>query len=84
MRHGKGTIKIFSTNVDNPDDFMAYDGEWANGKPHGFGRHIDQKNTKYIGEFKMGEKTGKAIILAKDGLYYQGGIKKNLKHGSGF
>jgi len=41
MRHGKGTIKIFSTKTDKPDDFMAYDGDWANGKPHGFGKHID-------------------------------------------
>ena len=41
MRHGQGTIKILSTNPENTSDFMAYDGEWANGKPNGFGRHID-------------------------------------------
>jgi len=41
MRYGKGTIQIFSSNLDAPNDFMGYDGEWAHGKPHGFGKHID-------------------------------------------
>jgi len=41
MRHGKGTIKIFSSNPNSPNDFVAYDGEWENGKPNGLGRHID-------------------------------------------
>lgn len=49
MRHGKGTIKIINSDLPNFPDFTAYDGEWANGKPHGFGRHIDEKNNKYIG-----------------------------------
>lgn len=49
---------------------MGFDGEWLNGKPHGFGKHIDDKNNKYIGSFEKGEKVGKAVMLSKDGVYY--------------
>lgn len=53
-RHGRGVIKVFPTNKEQPELFMAYDGEWINGKPDGFGKHIDEKNTKYIGNFQAG------------------------------
>lgn len=33
---------------------MGYDGEWANGRPHGEGKQIDELNTKYIGSFDQG------------------------------
>ena len=84
MRHGQGTIKIFSSNPGPPEHFIGYQGQWAAGKPHGFGAHIDHNNTKYIGHFNAGEKTGTAIILTQDGLYYEGHLRNNLKHGLGF
>ena len=83
MRHGKGSIKIINPDLPNFPDFTAYDGEWVNGKPHGFGRQIDEKNNKYIGEFQESEKTGKAVFLNRDGLYYEGQVKNGLKHGYG-
>jgi hypothetical protein len=42
-------IKVF--NNKGASDFMGYDGEWSNGKPHGFGKQIDEKGNKYIGSF---------------------------------
>ena len=39
MRHGKGTIKMLADS--SSDTFMGYDGEWAGGKPNGYGKHID-------------------------------------------
>ena len=72
MKHGKGSIKMFSSNPNAPEEFMAYEGEWLKGKPHGFGKHIDEKGTKYIGDFVGGEKTGSAKILTKEGQYYEG------------
>jgi hypothetical protein len=37
-RSGKGVIKIISSRGNG---FMGYDGEWMAGRPHGFGKHID-------------------------------------------
>ena len=50
MKHGKGSIKLLTSATN----FMAYEGEWQKGKPHGYGKHIDEKNTKYIGDFLGG------------------------------
>lgn len=36
-----------------------------------------------MGDFVNGEKTGNAIILNRDGLYYEGKVKNGLKHGYG-
>ena len=83
MRNGKGSIKIINSKNSNSNEFTAYDGQWLNGKPHGYGKHIDEKNNKYIGQFEDGQKTGKAVILNKDGLYYEGKVKGGLKHGYG-
>jgi hypothetical protein len=41
MRHGKGTIQIFANSPKASEEFMGYDGEWASGRPSGFGRQID-------------------------------------------
>ena len=38
-RSGRGVIKIINNRGQG---FMGYDGEWMNGKPHGFGKHIDE------------------------------------------
>lgn len=83
MRHGKGTIKIINVDEPHPNCFTCYDGEWAKGKPHGYGVQIDEKDNKYMGDFKNGDKTGNAIILNKDGLFYEGQVKNGLKNGYG-
>ena len=62
---------------------MAYEGEWKKGKPHGFGKQIDEKDTKYIGNFVAGEKTGSATIISKEGIEYRGEVLKGIKHGFG-
>ena len=36
-----------------------------------------------MGYFKNGDKTGNAILLNKDGLFYEGQVKNGLKHGYG-
>lgn len=82
-RNGQGTIKVLSKNANNDKEFVGYDGEWLDGKPHGFGKHIDEKNNKYIGNFEHGEKTGKAIVMNKDGLFYEGEMKNGSKNGKG-
>ena len=82
MRHGRGVIKIISKSEDG-GRFVGYDGLWLKGKPHGYGAHIDENNTKYMGEFNAGEKIGKAVILTQEGLRYDGQVKKGLKHGKG-
>jgi hypothetical protein len=51
MRHGKGTIKIINADEPNPDCFTCYDGEWVRGKPYGYGKQIDEKDNKYMGNF---------------------------------
>lgn len=65
VKDGNGVVKLFPSNPEKPDDYMAYEGQWKNGKPHGFGKHIDEKGTKYIGYFVAGEKTGQATIINK-------------------
>ena len=54
MRNGKGCIKIINEKDPTSTEFTAYEGEWLNGKPHGLGKHIDEKGNKYIGEFESG------------------------------
>ena len=36
-----------------------------------------------MGAFDQGEKTGTAIVLNQDGLYYEGELQKGLKNGQG-
>ena len=54
MKNGKGTIKIIPKPTNSQDLFTAYDGSWLDGKPHGFGAQIDEKDNKYIGSFVHG------------------------------
>jgi hypothetical protein len=72
VKHGQGSIQLTSSNADAPELTMCYEGAWEKGKPHGFGKHIDERDTRYIGTFLAGEKTGSATILTKEGLYYEG------------
>ena len=68
VKEGKGSLKVFPSNPDYPHIFMAYQGQWKKGKPHGFGKQIDEKDTKYIGPFVAGQKTGNATIITKEGI----------------
>lgn len=34
-------MKIFPKHQEKQSEFTGYDGEWFNGKPDGFGKHID-------------------------------------------
>ena len=74
-----------------------YNGEWLDGKPHGYGVHAWRApwikeddpsawfNTanKYEGEFQNGLRHGRGVFQYATGTRYDGEWKDNVKHGKG-
>ena len=70
--------RIFFTNGD------IYEGEMKNSIPDGKGKLIFVKNKeKYIGDFKMGEMSGKGTFTFEDSTEYSGYIENGVFNGKG-
>ena len=69
-------------------DGYKYEGNWKNGKQHGFGKQIfaehDTNNcSSYEGYFEIGVKSGNGTLKWKSGENYEGNWADDLKSGYG-
>lgn len=80
--HGKGTL-IFEVNTWGSTQF--YEGEWKDGKKHGYGLYKYYDGTIYEGEWKDGQHHGQGKINygGAGDWGYIGGWKDGKKHGQG-
>jgi hypothetical protein len=65
----------------NPSD--RYEGEYLNGKRHGFGTYIYANGNKYSGEYKNDSPNGRGTITFSSGEKYIGEVKNGKRHGTG-
>jgi hypothetical protein len=59
------------------------EGEWKNGKPHGYGTYSFSSGSRYVGEFKQGRFDGKGRIRYVNNEVYVGEFKQSQYHGYG-
>ncbi len=62
-RHGKGELM---------EDGDRYDGDFANGHPHGRGTYAYHTGARYEGELRDGEPDGHGTFRSADGSVYTG------------
>jgi hypothetical protein len=74
LRHGKG--------VTTRGETYTHTGAWRRGKMHGKGT-LEEDGMRYVGEFKNGERTGKAHIFYSEFLEYKGEVLRGKRQGSG-
>jgi hypothetical protein len=60
-----------------------YEGEFLNGKYHGYGRYIFKNGEIYEGYFANGKKHGKGKEIFTDGSVYEGELFENNRQGKG-
>ncbi len=67
QRHGNGMCTwkgTASTDMQSGDRSSSFEGQWANGHPHGFGREISSDGSIFIGTFSEGLRHGKGKLLS--------------------
>jgi hypothetical protein len=67
----------------NYDSVVSYEGEWVDGKRHGFGKTTWWSENYYKGEYINGFRDGKGLLKGEDWGEYVGEWKNNRIHGSG-
>ena len=61
-----------------------YEGEWKNGRPHGYGRLVYDDGSLYEGCFRNGAADCKDALFVKDATtFYKGAIRNNKANGYG-
>lgn len=76
--HGKGKI-TYSAN----DHRKYYEGDWSEGKRHGYGTLVFNDGDKYVGNYEDGEWNGYGIYYFADGRRYEGNWLDDKKYGNG-
>lgn len=59
------------------------EGQWKDGKLHGFGRTIDQQGNCYIGLYENGLRSGEGCFIWANGDIFDGFYKNNEINGWG-
>lgn len=62
---------------------MMYEGEFANGKRHGFGKQTSTNGTVYTGNWANGLYHGQGHLQCEDGTVYDGNFHTGTYHGHG-
>lgn len=65
IKQGKGR---FTSSLN----FSTYEGEWKDGKKHGFGTIVYKDGARYEGNFQNGYKHGKGVIIYPTLNQYEG------------
>ena len=79
--HGKGTIYL---DIHSKNNEIIYEGDFAYGKPNGYGKCYYENGNYYIGEFSNGIRNGKGTIYYKnDCIKYEGDFVDDKVQGNG-
>jgi len=75
--NGKGILKVLIDQIP----FSSYEGEYKEGKAHGYGVLITPDKSRYEGEFKNNRMHGHGIIKSNDGKQIEGNFINGNPHG---
>ena len=79
--HGKGAIY---SEINSNNDYIIYEGDFANGKLNGRGKCVYENGNYYIGQFSDGLRHGKGIIYYKNNtIKYDGDFVRDVAEGKG-
>ncbi len=67
--------------LDN--EIESYEGDYVDGKRHGYGRIKGRNGLIYTGEFKNGIIEGQGVMTLKNGYKYEGDFKDGKAYGNG-
>jgi hypothetical protein len=62
---------------------LVYNGEWANGIPHGKGELFYPNGSYYIGYFNKGNANGEGRFISPEGWIYEGQLENEQAEGKG-
>jgi hypothetical protein len=65
------------------EDNLTYEGEWLEGKKHGFGVLYYASGVRFEGDFQDGKKHGKGKLYYSQGDFYEGDFNTDKKTGKG-
>lgn len=63
-------------------DGRIYEGAWVDGRPHGDGIETGAEGSRYVGQFRHGQRAGVGILESPEGRYH-GAWQHGLPHGHG-
>ncbi len=72
-----------STSIDQPRQFLYYEGEYEGDKKNGQGVFTWASGNVYRGEYKDDERDGHGEMKWTDGSYYIGEWVRGIQHGYG-
>jgi TPR repeat protein len=64
-------------------DGSEYDGEWLQGRPHGFGIATEADGARYAGDWHHGDRHGEGELTLSDGSRYEGAFAQGKRSGTG-
>lgn len=70
-------------NINEEVVSLIQEGQWENGKLHGYGRSIDFRGNLYLGQYKNGLKEGNGVYMWVSGNIYEGCWKNDKQFGKG-
>lgn len=70
-------------NSEGFEGLFSYDGEWIEGRPHGWGRYKFADGSIYEGRFRRGKPDGDGTATYPSGTQYIGEWKEGKYHGRG-
>ena len=78
--NGKGKhLRYVNENLQ----LLVYEGDWLNGRPHGYGKKYDNGRLIYEGEWQNDKRHGHGKEYVNGQLQYEGDFQEDKRHGNG-
>ena len=78
--NGKGKhLRYVNENLQ----ILVYEGDWLNGRPHGYGKKYDKGRLIYEGEWQNDKRHGYGKEYVNGLLQYEGDFQEDKRHGNG-
>lgn len=78
--NGKGKhLRYINENLQ----LLVYEGDWLNGRPHGYGKKYDNGRLIYEGEWQNDQRHGHGKEYVNGQLQYEGDFQEDKRHGHG-
>lgn len=79
--HGKGTLTYICDNKYHEFyKYQSYEGDWVEGKKHGYGTFIWKNGDKYVGYWSNDKANGQGTMKWANGDKYVGEWKNDIPH----
>jgi len=81
LPNGKGVEKAWTPDYRGKEGWTTYEGEWKDGKRHGYGTLNQPGPYVHEGNYIDGQRTGQGKITFPDGATYLGEFKDGKQNG---